>query len=75
MGSSDSRVEAIRREFEQKGYELVVEQSARGEKRGGWLARFRSLTDASVPGGISRGNTELEAAEVALVRFRRKRPH
>jgi hypothetical protein len=66
----NTRVEAIRHEFEQRGYELVIEQSPRGEKRGGWLARYISMTDASAPGAIARGNTELEAAEVALLRFR-----
>jgi hypothetical protein len=71
----NTRVDAIRHEFERWGYELVIEQSPRGEKRGGWLARYRSTIDASAPGGIARGNTELEAAEVALLRFRTSRLH
>jgi hypothetical protein len=71
----NTRVEAIRHEFKRRGYELVIEQSPRGEKRGGWLARYRSMTDASAPGGIARGKTELQAAEVALLRFRTSHLH
>jgi hypothetical protein len=73
MGSTDARVEAIVSEFELRGYELVIERSPRGEERGGWLARYRPMADAAAPGGISRGNTELEAAELAWHRFRTSR--
>jgi hypothetical protein len=70
----DERIEAIRNEFGRRGYELIVEQSTRGASRGGWLARYRSMTDPTAPDGIAHGNTELEAAEVALSRMRGRWP-
>jgi hypothetical protein len=69
----DERVEAIRTEFDRRGYELIIEQSTRGEHRGGWLARYRSVTDPTAANGVAHGNTKLEAAEVALSRLRSSR--
>lgn len=66
----DERVEAIRNEFDRRGYELIIDQSTRGGSSGGWLARYRSVTDPTAANGVARGNTELEAAEVALNRLR-----
>jgi hypothetical protein len=70
----DERIEAIRQEFDRYGYELIIEQSNRGGERGGWLARYRSMTDRAAADGVAHGNTEREAAEVALSRFRGIRP-
>jgi hypothetical protein len=64
----DERLAAIREEFERYGYEIIVEQSTRGEQRGGWFARYRSVEDRAAAGGVASGNTQLEAAEVALKR-------
>jgi hypothetical protein len=64
------RLAAIRAEFERMGYELIVQESTRGTTRGGWLARYRASSDPAAPDGLARGNTELEAAEVALQRLR-----
>jgi hypothetical protein len=68
----DERLAAIREEFERYGYEIIVERSTRGEQRGGWFARYRSVEDRAAAGGVASGNTQLEAAEVALKRFRRQ---
>jgi len=73
-GLVNERIEAIRNEFDRRGYELIVEQSARGAERGGWLARYRSATDPTAADGVAHGNTELEAAEVALSRMRGRWP-
>jgi hypothetical protein len=67
------RVEAIRNEFDRRGYELIIEESTRGGHRGGWLARYRSVTDPTAANGVAHGNTKLEAAEVALSRLRGSR--
>jgi hypothetical protein len=66
------RLASIRAEFHRHGYELLVERSARGEVRGGWLARYRSRASGGLD-GVTHGNTELEAAELALAQFRSKR--
>jgi hypothetical protein len=66
----DERLAAIKQEFEHAGFQLSIQESARGQGRGGWFARFRSSLDEAAPDMIARGNTELEAAEVALQRFR-----
>lgn len=66
----DERLAAIKQEFEQAGFQLSIQESARGQGRGGWFARFRSFLDEAAPDMIAHGNTELEAAEVALQRFR-----
>lgn len=70
----DERVDAIRNEFDRRGYELIIDQSTRGGSSGGWLARYRSVTDPTAANGVARGNTELEAAELALNRLRRSWP-
>jgi hypothetical protein len=66
----EERLAAIEQEFEEAGYELLLQESARGQGRGGWFARFRSTSDPTAPDGVVGGNTELEAAEVALQRLR-----
>ena len=66
----EQRLAAIKQEFEDAGYELLLQKSPRGEARGGWLGRFRSTSDPNALDGLARGNTELEAAEVALRRLR-----
>jgi hypothetical protein len=73
-GLVNERIDTIRNEFDRRGYELIVEPSTRGADRGGWLARYRSATDSSAADGIAHGNTELEAAEVALSRMRGRWP-
>jgi hypothetical protein len=70
----EERLAAIKREFERRGYELIIEPSARGAYRGGWLARYRLATDPRAVDGVARGNTELEAAEMALSRVRSSWP-
>jgi hypothetical protein len=74
QGSMDERILAIRREFDRYGYELIIEESNRGGHRGGWLARYRSTSQGVAVDRVAHGNTEREAAEVALARFRSARP-
>ena len=68
----DDRIAAIRAEFQRQGCELFIAESARGGRSGGWLARYRSRPEGPALDGVAHGNTELEAAEVALARFRSK---
>jgi hypothetical protein len=70
----DERIATIRNEFARRGYELIIEESARGALRGGWLARYRLVADPRAADGVARGNTEVEAAELALSRLRSRRP-
>jgi hypothetical protein len=63
------RLTAIRAEFERNGCELVLQPSTRGEMRGGWLARYH-CPGQHVVDVVAHGNTALEAAELALARFR-----
>jgi hypothetical protein len=62
------RLEAIREQFERAGFELTIAPSTRGE-RGSWSGRYRSRSDPTQD-DVAYGNTELEAAELALRRLR-----
>jgi hypothetical protein len=65
----DERLVAIHAQFRRHGCELIVQESTRGPSRGGWLARYRCRDSHSID-GVAHGNTELEAAELALAQFR-----
>jgi len=69
---SDERLSAIRAEFRRHDCELIVQASTRGQTRGGWLARYRCRDRHDID-GVAHGNTELEAAELALAQFRGRR--
>ena len=62
------RLEAIREQFERAGFEFTIAPSTRGG-RGGWFARYRSRSEPAQD-DVAYGNTELEAAEIALRRLR-----
>jgi hypothetical protein len=54
----DKRIAAIRNEFARRGYELIIEESARGALRCGWPARHRLVADPRAVDGVARGNTK-----------------
>jgi hypothetical protein len=68
----NERLKAIHAEFGRHECRLTLQASMRGASVGGWFARYqRSERDGL--DGLAHGDTELEAAELALAKFRNRR--